>query len=124
MFALASMAFCRYSKRHAIVRLMWTPPDEWTEDDRKAALEKIRAAFEDACRKPAKPPRDSASALAKEMVQLEIAWEALRECARRYLDATGRGHYGPETLESEVRFFIRFGESRIIERNKEALSSR
>jgi hypothetical protein len=98
---------------------MMTPPDEWTEGDRNAALEGIRTAYEECCRKPTEPPRDLAVSLAKEMVQLEVAWEALRECARRYLDATGRAHYGAETLENEVRFFTRLGENRIIERSNQ-----
>jgi hypothetical protein len=94
---------------------MTTDADEWTEDDRNAALDKIRAAYEDLCRKPTEPPRDLPKFLAKEMVELEIAWEGLRECVRRYLDATGRAHYGMETLENEIRFFKRLGENRIID---------
>lgn len=40
---------------------------------------------------------------------------ALKECSKRYLEATGRGGYGPETETAEYEFFNKIGENRIIE---------
>ena len=92
--------------------------DEWTDGDRLASLELIRRSYANLHEKSNKSLKVMAELLAKAQVELEIMWEAQRECARRHLDATGRGNYGNETLEHELDFFKRLGESQVILRHK------
>lgn len=92
--------------------------DEWTDDDRSACLDLIRADFAEHYKSVNKQAEEMANLLARAQIDLEIMWEAQRECVRRYLDATGRGKYGNETLEHEIDFFRRRGESQIIFRYK------
>ena len=85
-----------------------------SQEQREQSLSEWRAALEEEFKKP---NHDLPKILAKHCVELEIYWDALRECARRYLDATGRGGYGSETLENEIGFFRRLGENSVILRN-------
>jgi len=89
-------------------------PYEWTEEEREQALSECRAALEAKFKKPSKTDHDIPKLLAGSCVELEIYGDALRECARRYLDATGRGGYGDETLVNEIRFFRRLAENMVI----------
>jgi hypothetical protein len=91
--------------------------DEWTEEDRRAELDLIRKGRAAVLESQNYSIEKMAELLAKAQIALEIEWEAKRECVKRYLDATGRGQYGSETLEYEIGFFERLGESSIIFRH-------
>jgi hypothetical protein len=92
--------------------------DEWTEGDRNTALELIRKGRATAIEAMGHSQEELAQLLAKAQIALEIEWQAKRECARRYLDATGRGEYGSATLEHEIDLFERIGQRQIIFQNR------
>ena len=56
-----------------------------------------------------------AKGCAKLLCENKVLDAALKECAGRYLEITGRGRYGAETESAEYQFFKRLGENRIIE---------
>lgn len=84
--------------------------EEWTDDDRENELAKIRKGMAEVYTNKG----DAQIAAGRLFVDYRIMLEALSECARRYLDATGRGRYSNSTLENEIAFFTRLGESQVI----------
>jgi hypothetical protein len=98
--------------------------DVWNDDDRIAALKYLQTERANYYAESGKSNAELAKAVAKSQIELEVMWEAQRECARRYLDATGRSQYGTETLESEISFFKRLGEAQIVLRHKSSKNLR
>lgn len=88
----------------------WNDVDEWTDEDRKKELDRIREEMGVSLAERG----DLAKTAGKLFLDYLVLIEALRECTRRYLDATGRGAYGAPTMENEVRFFERLGENQVI----------